>query len=134
MKGTKPQLRTDRAALATIPRPPSWLSKDAKAEWKRVMPLLIERRILTDADLGTVESYCTAIARVREAERTIAKEGATYLAATGPKRHPAVTVQDAAMKTARLCAAELGLTPVSRSRPAIREDFDNDEDLSPLDF
>lgn len=134
MKGTKPQMRTDREAIASVPRPPAWLSKDAKAEWKRVMPLLIERRILTDADLGMVESYCTAIARIREAERTIAKEGATFQAVSGPKRHPAVTVQDAAMKTARLCAAELGLTPVSRSRPAIREDIEDDDGPSPLDF
>ncbi|MEO4040361.1 phage terminase small subunit P27 family [Hoeflea sp. CAU 1731] len=129
MKGAKPQLRTDRAALASVPRPPAWLAKDAKAEWRRTMPLLVERRILTDADLGTLESYCTAVARIREAERTIANEGSTYMSTSGPKRHPAVTIQDAAMKTARLCAAELGLTPVSRSRPTIRDDEDDADSL-----
>lgn len=134
MKGRKPQMRSDRNSLLETPKPPAWLSKDAKAEWRRIMPLLVERRILTDADLGIVEAYCTAIARIREAERTIAKEGATYVSASGPKRHPAVTLQDAAMKTARLCAAELGLTPVSRSRPTIREDLTNDADASPLDL
>ena len=34
---------------------------------------------------------------------------------------------------ARLLAAELGLTPVSRSRPAIRDDGDGEDD-SPLDM
>ncbi|WP_206436959.1 P27 family phage terminase small subunit [Paracoccus haematequi] len=40
-------------------------------------------------------------------------------------------LQDKAMASARQLAAELGLTPVSRSRPAIREDGDNEPD--PLD-
>lgn len=42
-----------------------------------------------------------------------------------------IRVQDKAMASARQLAAELGLTPVSRSRPAIREDQDDEPD--PLD-
>jgi phage terminase small subunit len=44
------------------------LSADGKGEWRRVVPLLIERRILTDADL---ESYCVAIGSMREARTKI---------------------------------------------------------------
>ena len=29
------------------------MSEDAAAEWNRVMPILTDRRILTDADLGS---------------------------------------------------------------------------------
>jgi P27 family predicted phage terminase small subunit len=43
------------------------------------------------------------------------------------KRNPAVGIQSDAMTRARLLAAELGLTPVSRSRPAIRDDADDDD-------
>ena len=49
------------------------------------------------------------------------------------KRNPAVGIQSDAMTRARLLAAELGLTPVSRSRPAIRDDDPEDDDDNPLE-
>ncbi len=134
MKGRKPsQVITGSHSLVAAPNPPTWLSKDAKAEWRRVAPVLTERGVLTIADLATLEGFATAMGRVREAEGTIRKEGATYTGTTGPKRHPAVTTQDAALKTARLFAAELGLTPYSRSRTAMTSDKPDDEP-SPLDL
>jgi P27 family predicted phage terminase small subunit len=111
---------------------PAWLSKHAKAEWRRVMPDLTKRRILTTADLGSLESYCIAIGQVRDMERLVAKGGHVVETARGLRAHPAVRIQSDAMTRARLLAAELGLTPVSRSRPAIRDD-ENDDDLSFLD-
>jgi P27 family predicted phage terminase small subunit len=125
MKGTKPAVRQDAAALAAAPRPPAWLSKFAKAEWRRIMPLLVERRILTDADMGSVENYCVAIGRVREIERQFALAG-------GEIDPRLFRMQDKAIQTARQLAAELGLTPVSRSRPAVRQNADSDDDDSPL--
>lgn len=129
-RGVKPQIKTHGDALVKTPNAPSWLTKDGKAEWRRVAPILVERRVLTEADLGTLESYCTAVARIREAERLIAADGPTYVSSTGIKRHPAVSIQDASVKSARLCASELGLTPVSRGRAGGAPD--DDDDLSPL--
>jgi P27 family predicted phage terminase small subunit len=127
MRGTKPHLVVDNDAVRTAPAAPTWLSKDAKAEWKRVMPILVERKILTVADLASFENYCVAIGTVREMERTLQIAGYTYETEGGSiKRHPAVAIQSDAMTRARLLAAELGLTPVSRSRPAIRDDDDAD--------
>mgnify|MGYP002653917268 CR=1 FL=1 len=78
MKGRRPnEITAGTATLTDAPKPPAWLSKDAKAEWRRVAPILVERAVLTEADLGILESYVVAIARVREAERTIARDGAT---------------------------------------------------------
>lgn len=121
MRGAKPSLKTT-ATPTSATTAPSWLSKDAQAEWRRVMPLLVERRILTDADLGSFENYCVAVGRVREIERIIREMGV----------EPAhFRMQNAAIQTARQLAAELGLTPVSRSRPAINDDGEGDDD-SPL--
>jgi P27 family predicted phage terminase small subunit len=120
------------ASVTSIPRAPAWLSDQAKAEWRRIMPLLVERRILTEADMGSVESYVTAIGQVREMQAIIAKEGSIVDTPRGPRAHPAIRIQSDAMTRARLLAAELGLTPVSRSRPAIRED--NDDELAGLDI
>lgn len=119
MKGTKPRLVIDNDAVKTVPRAPAWLAPEAAAEWRRIMPALVARRILTTADLGSVENYCVAQGRVRQVEKLVA--------AADPDALPALTrMQDKAMTTARQLAAELGLTPVSRSRPSIRDDGDDD--------
>jgi P27 family predicted phage terminase small subunit len=128
VRGTKPHLAADPDGLAAVPRPPAWLGRDAKGEWKRVVPLLVERRILTDGDLGTVANYCNAIGTVRQAQEELARTGLTFVSSTGQmKRNPAAGIVAEFSGLALRLAAELGLTPVSRSRPAIRDD-EHDED------
>ncbi|MHC2172996.1 P27 family predicted phage terminase small subunit [Bradyrhizobium diazoefficiens] len=122
MRGRKPELAAVANALEAATRPPAWLSKLAKAEWRRVMPELAKRRILTPADLGCLESYCIAIGRIRELELLLR-------AGIDPKL---CRMQDKAMVTARQLAAELGLTPVSRSRPVVRENDNEGDDDNPL--
>lgn len=133
-RGAKPHLFIDNgAAVKRVPSPPSWLSADAKKEWRRTMPILVERRILTTADLGSFENYCMAIGTVRSMDRQLQHDGHVIETEKGLKRHPAVGIRDSAIIQARLLANELGLTPVSRSRPSIREEGD-DDDLNPLDI
>lgn len=128
MRGRKPAaILAGSSPVAKVPNAPAWLSKDARAEWKRVAVILTERNVLTEGDMGTLESYYTSIGVMREASRQIQKDGMVLAG----KRHPLFGVQNNAQTTARLCAAELGLTPVSRSRPSIRDDGDG-EDLSDL--
>jgi P27 family predicted phage terminase small subunit len=124
-RGRRPQNIVAGSSTVTIGKPPSWLGKEAKREWRRVAPILNERRTVTDGDLGILESYCTAIGMMRDAQRLLNRDG---LVLNG-KKHPAIGTQNAAQTTARLAANELGLTPVSRSRPAIRETRDDADDL-----
>ncbi|MFG1282285.1 phage terminase small subunit P27 family [Xanthobacter autotrophicus] len=134
MRGRKPAtINPGTSSVEKVPAPPAWLSKDAKAEWKRVAPILInERRTLTIADLSMLANYCTAVGQVAEAARIVSKEGLTVASPTGPKKHPAVAIRSDGMTQARQIAAELGLTPASRSRPAMRDN--DDEDASGLDL
>ncbi len=92
------------------------------------MPILTERRILTDADLGSLENYCICIGRIRDTEAAI------QLEANPEMMLKLIRVQDKAMASARQLAAELGLTPVSRSRPAVREKEEGDDGANPLSF
>lgn len=125
MKGTKPQLVVDNSALKFIPPAPEWLAHEAKKEWDRIMPGLIDRGILTEGDIASLENYVIAQGRVRETERDLQ-------ATNDPEiKTKLFRMQDKAMQTARQYAAELGLTPISRSRPATREMFP-DEDGDPL--
>lgn len=128
MRGVKPTLVVSNDAVTKAPSVPAWLSVEAKKEWRRVMPILVERRILTTADLGSLENYCIAIGRVRDTESNIQ-------ATSDPDMQLKLyRAQDKAIATARQLAAELGLTPVSRSRPSIREDDENDDALNPLNI
>ena len=128
MRGTKPHMREDPEAITDLEAPP-WLSESARAEWDRVMPILSERRILTVADLGSLENYCIAIGTVRETEIHLQQYGHVIDVEGNFKRNPSVGIQSTAIQQARLLAAELGLTPVSRSRPTIREGDDDDDSL-----
>lgn len=126
MKGTKPAIERDNMALGHVIAP-KWLSKEARKEWDRVMPVLTERKILTDADLGGLENYCICIGRVRDTEALIQAE-------TDPEvMLKLARLQDKAMASARQLAAELGLTPVSRSRPSIRDEGDQDNTANPME-
>ncbi|WP_342741228.1 phage terminase small subunit P27 family [Tropicimonas isoalkanivorans] len=118
-------MRQDPEAITDLAAP-EWMSEDAAEEWDRVMPILAERRILTVADLGSLENYCMAMGTVREMDRHLQDYGHVIDVDGVMKRNPAVGIQSDAMTRARLLAAELGLTPVSRSRPAIRDDDDDD--------
>lgn len=134
MRGRKPEaIMSGTGTVDAVPKPPAWLSKDAKAEWRRVAPIIItDRKTLTLADLASFASYCCAVGEIMEASRIISREGMTYQGNSGPKKHPAVSIRTNAMTQARLFAAELGLTPVSRSRPSIRNDSHEDQDASDL--
>ncbi|MDY8107768.1 phage terminase small subunit P27 family [Fulvimarina sp. 2208YS6-2-32] len=131
MRGRKPtSIAPGTSTVVELPKAPTVLSREGKAEWKRVAAILVGRRVLTDADLGILEAYCMAFSRMREAERIIARDGSTVVNAKGEhKRHPASSLQDAAIKTFRLCAGELGLTPDARSRTRFKVDDGDDSDL-----
>ncbi len=129
MRGRKPEtIVAGSSPISAPPRPPSYLSKDAKGEWRKVAPILIaERKVLTEGDLAALENYVIAVGTMRRAERELA---ASDLLIAG-KRNPLTTILLQAQQQQLRAAAELGLTPSSRSRAPMR---DNDEnDLSYLD-
>lgn len=132
VKGRKPgTITTGTHTLTKAPPPPAGLSADACAAWKRAARVLVARRHLTAADLGTLESYCIAIGLRDEAVRTIAKWGATYKAGDLFKVHPACGVLKSALAESRSHAAELGLTIISRGRVTVEQE--GNDDLAFLD-
>ena len=116
MRGRKPNLKLIEggAAPGRCPVAPSWLTQQATAEWKRSAPQLHARKLLTPDTLATLENYCIAIGLVRECEDIMSREGRMVDGEDGQKPHPAFKMQGAAMREARLLAAELGLTPHRR--------------------
>lgn len=135
MIGTKPKnIVQDADAIAAPVPPPAWLSREAKAVWRRVLPLLIERRILATADLNSLAMYASAMGEVQTMERQIQKEGHVVMVKGAPKRHPGVGIRADAMTRATRLAAELGLTPVSRSRTRMQGTKKDDDDMAGFDL
>lgn len=129
MRGRKPNLRVIEggAAKGRCPSAPAWLSEHAKSEWKRSAPQLHARNLLTADTAATLESYCVAVGLVRECEETMARDGRFVMGEDGLKPHPAFKMQSAAMREARLLAAEMGLTPHRRGQKPEGKGKKNDE-------
>lgn len=125
-RGVKPSLTSDNDALTKAPTVPKHLSPHAKAEWRRIMPQLIGRRIITKADLAGVENYCCMIGTVRQIEEERAAAG-------GAIDVRLFGVLNRAAQTARQLAAEYGLTPTSRARIGAGLPDDDDE-VNPLNI
>jgi P27 family predicted phage terminase small subunit len=116
-------------AIRTVTQPPKAMSADAKTEWRRVMPVLVERRVLSAADMHAVERFCESAADIKDARAAIAKDGGYIENRLGEiKRHPAFATLREATAESRRWAAELGLTPAARSRAGVHEDSDEGDD------
>jgi len=118
LRGVKPALSPDRDPLRKVPPAPKHLGTHARAEWKRVLPRLIEDRLITRADLGGIEDLCIARGYVREIEEARRNGGALD--------HKLFGMLNRAMQTARQLAAEYGLSPTSRARVAPHAGEDED--------
>lgn len=93
------------------PNPPSWLTPEAKAEWKRVVPSLSRLDLLKPEDRAALAAYCEAWATFVAATQQVKKEGLTINAKQGTLPHPAVGIARAAGRELRSWAAHFGLTP-----------------------
>jgi P27 family predicted phage terminase small subunit len=116
LRGRKAEIAALEGALARVPAPPKWMPAHARTEWRRVVPQLVADRKIAAHELSTVESYCLAIATMRQAEAAIAAHGLTFQTESGPKRRPETTILKENIEAARRLAAELGLTPASRTK------------------
>ncbi len=122
LRGVKPSISRDSNALTKVPAAPKHLSPYARAEWKRIIPGLIERGIVVRSDLSGLEELCT----VRGLARTY-----TEALTTNPLDKVVFGMLNRALQTARQLAAEYGLSPVSRARvgSAATDDDDGDNPL-----
>lgn len=122
------------------PRPPTWLSREAAAEWRRVVPGLQRLDLLKEEDRATLAAYCETWSVFVAATRTVTKEGLTTEVVTtradGSQTrrtvtHPAVAIARNAGRELRGFAAQFGLTP-STEQALARGAHDGDEDDNPF--
>jgi P27 family predicted phage terminase small subunit len=112
-----PASEPDFELVAEMPPPPGFLDDVAVMEWNRVGPELIDKGLLTVADMAAFTLYCINVARVVQCEKAINLEGLTLRTPQGfEQARPEVAIGRQAGAEVRKFCQEFGLTPSARTR------------------
>lgn len=123
------------------PNPPTWLSREAKAEWKRVVPGLTRLDLVKPEDRATLAAYCEVWARWVDATRAIHRDGLTVRNESTRKdgttsvwwtKNPAVAIAEQAETRLRQYANEFGLTPAGERNVSKRDDDRGEHEENPF--
>jgi P27 family predicted phage terminase small subunit len=120
----------------TPPTCPSWLSYQARAEWKRVVPELERMGLLTTVDRAALTGYCEAYARYVKAAKEIQK-GFTYEYYTEDyqkklAKKPECDIARDALNQVKAFCIEFGLTPSSRGKMTVPGGIPNQDPLDKM--
>jgi len=100
----------------------------ARAEWRRVVPVLDAQGLLATVDRQVLVDYCTVVARLTLAERDISRRGLTLSGPQGEKLNPHVTAATQYRTAQHRYMGQLGLTPVSRDQLRPRDGGPQEDD------
>lgn len=113
---------------------PDWsdLEEDVAAEasklWQKLAPTLVRSVGLVGEQQVTLEEYVITVARIRQGERAIAREGMVVPGAMGGLvKNPWTTVLNQYRSHLRSLTGELGLSPASATRITRPESSDEDD-------
>ena len=109
--------------LAGEPDMPRYLDSEARREWKRLVPILLAMRVLTEADGLALASLCQAysiLVRAHKDMRKATKGGGSGLLMKIPSGYiqpsPLIQIINAQVEIIMRITREFGLTPSSRIR------------------
>lgn len=117
--------RPPSEVTAGKPKMPKTLTPAAKKEWRRILPLLMERGSLSKADSTALALYCETFARWQEAQQELSTHGLVVIttvhdkhgtAVTVRKANPALKIAENAERSLRAFLREFGMTPGSREK------------------
>lgn len=123
------------------PNPPTWLSREAKAEWRRVVPGLVRLDLVKPEDRATLAAYCEVWSRLVAATQDIAKNGLTVRNTSTRKdgsestwftKNPAVAIAEQAETRLRQYANDFGLTPAGERNVSKRDDDRSEYEENPF--
>jgi P27 family predicted phage terminase small subunit len=122
----KRNLNRNEPHFTGSPKCPSWLDKDAKAEWKRVVVELEELAMLTKCDQASLAAYCQTYSRWKEAEQLVTLHGMVLsepivnksgeVIGKRMRRNPANIIASDCLKSLARYGSLFGFDPSSRSR------------------
>lgn len=103
-----------------IPTCPTFLDREAKAEWKRVTPKLDRMGLLAKIDRATLAAYCQTWSDYTTAVKSVKREGTVITVDMGKfgkkkMKNPRVMVLNEARSALYRYASIFGLSPSSRA-------------------
>ena len=118
--------------------PPAHLDRKAKAEWKRLAPVVLKAGLLTEGDIAAFGAYCAAFSHWYHAEKDlqakISENGGSMTFETDKgyqQQIPEVSIATNARLNMIKIAREFGLTPSSRANISA---VDKNEESSIMEF
>ena len=123
------------------PNPPTWMSREAKAEWKRIVPGLTRLDLVKPEDRATLTTYCELWSRWVAATRDIAANGQVVRNTSVKKdgtetvwftKNPSVAVAEQAETRLRQYANDFGLTPAGERNVSKRDDDRGEYETNPF--
>ena len=123
------------------PNPPTWLSREAKAEGRRIVPGLTRLDLVKPEDRATLAAYCEVWSRWVAAVADIRKHGLTVRNTSVKKdgtestwftKNPAVAIAEQAETRLRQYANDFGLTPAGERNVSKRDDDRGEHEANPF--
>jgi P27 family predicted phage terminase small subunit len=130
-------LRKDRSKegikfdeISEVPKPEVWLSNGGKKYFKNICELMIDKKLLNNANVQLVAIMAEEFATYEEACRKLKDEGKTITIATKTGSYeqvsPWVGIRNQAQKNYKDIAALFGMDPISQQKigPPAKADAD----------
>lgn len=126
----RPYHRTQASGTVAPVDPPAHMTDEERALWDYYHPLLTASRVMTADDRDTLTQFCEARAQVvaiktEQADPAYRRVLVSVMIDSAGNEKPKVesnpldAQRRAWTQIARLCASELGLSPMSRARVAV---------------
>jgi P27 family predicted phage terminase small subunit len=104
------------------------VAADAAVLWRKLAPTLARAVGLVGEQQVTLEEYCITVARIRQGERAISRQGMIVPGMMGGTvKNPWTTVLNQYRAHLRSLTGELGLSPASATRITRPESSDEDD-------
>jgi P27 family predicted phage terminase small subunit len=110
------------------PRPPAWLTPDARVLWRRTLRELEPMGVMTSADSTALGLYAQALAEYVAAKELVARDGLVVPGRDGGMvANPALRVERDRWAMVWRAGAEFGLTPSARVSLGAMPNYDQSE-------
>jgi len=122
----------ERLAGRGEPKMPAGLTREARAEWRRVTALLRARGVLDGLDQIALADYVLCWTRLGECERDLGERGVLVKGDRGQVKNPSAQLAREYRTSLLNWCRELGLSPASRERLAFPAAPKSDPALNPF--
>jgi len=124
--------------LARIPRAPEYFGENARAEWTRLLKILVEDKLVTTLDLNVIEGACMNYGIYRDMYDAITANGtrtmAEYIDERGgnSQKQGELTTLNKAFDQYTKILRMFGATPAARHTMKLSSKDSNPDDDDPL--